>query len=73
RIIRAISRFVAVGGDLLVLCLAREPHEPKTGIPWPLSREELAQFEREGLRVVRWDSFLPQQPRFRVHYRREAS
>lgn len=71
--IRAISRFVAVGGDLLVLCLAREPHEPKSGIPWPLSREELAQFEREGLRVVRWDSFLPHQPRFRVHYRREAS
>ncbi len=71
--IRAISQFVAVGGDLLVLCLAREPHEPKSGIPWPLSREELAQFEREGLRVVQWDSFLPQQPRFRVHYRREAS
>jgi SAM-dependent methyltransferase len=71
--IRAISRFLAPGGDLLVLCLAREPHEPRTGIPWPLSRDELAQFEREGLRVVRWDSFLPHQPRFRVHYRRETA
>lgn len=48
--IKAIASFVAPGGMALVLCLARNPEEDRRGIPWPLSRLELAAFEKYGLK-----------------------
>lgn len=67
----AIMRVVAPGGLLLVLCLGREPHEPRHGIPWPLSRDELALFLHQGLEEQSFEE--PEAgPRrhFRVLYRR---
>jgi SAM-dependent methyltransferase len=66
--IRAICACVRPGGSVLVLCLAREPEAPRHGIPWPLSRLELATFEQAGMRVQQWESFLPAVPQFRIHY-----
>ncbi len=45
----AIAEFVAPGGTLLVICRAREPHEPADGPPWPMTRTELSPIVAAGL------------------------
>ncbi|MCU0513023.1 MAG: class I SAM-dependent methyltransferase [Anaerolineae bacterium] len=69
--VTAIAGCVRPGGQLLVLCLGREPEDSRAGIPWPLSRPELALFEQQGLAEVSFED-LPLRPRrhFRVVYRR---
>jgi SAM-dependent methyltransferase len=47
----AIARTVAPAGRLFVRCFGREPGEPVDRRPWPVSRDELAGFERAGLGV----------------------
>lgn len=47
--IDAISRFVAPGGELIVVARARETDEPADELPWGLSPEDLARFEENGL------------------------
>lgn len=44
---QAIANLVAENGQLLILCHGRDNHEPKRGIPWSLSREDLAFFTTE--------------------------
>ena len=70
----AAARFVAPGGDLLVIARGREATDPPGTMPWPLLREELAEFTRAGLEERGFDDFLdaetPPVRRFRVHYRR---
>lgn len=69
--IRAIAACVAPGGDLLVCCLGREPEEDRRGIPWPLSRAELALFETHGMAQTRWrETDDNGRRRFCVAYRR---
>ena len=70
--IEAIARLVAPGGSLLVVCHGREPSESKQGIPWPLSREELAHFTAQGLTEKRFEEFEgnPAKRHFRVTYRK---
>ena len=48
-----VGRFVAPGGKLLVLAVARDSDEPVDGPPWPLSRADIESFAVEGLEVVR--------------------
>ena len=48
--ITAIANLVAENGQLLVLCNGRDPQDPQTGIPCPLSRVDLALFENLGLK-----------------------
>ncbi len=69
--VRGIADCVAPGGDLLLTCRGREPHEDRRGIPWPLSREELALFAQHGLSEQRFVSH-GQYPhrRFWVEYRK---
>ncbi|MGB7342195.1 MAG: class I SAM-dependent methyltransferase [Phototrophicaceae bacterium] len=43
----AIANLVAENGQLVILCHGRESHEPKRGIPWALSRQDLAFFTSE--------------------------
>jgi SAM-dependent methyltransferase len=70
----AIAATMRPGGQLLVLCHGREPHEPRKGIPWPLSREELALFEQVGLIEESFDEFKDGPVRrFRVAYRRKTA
>lgn len=47
--IRAIAQFVRTGGRLLVIARARGTPGPMAGPPWPLAREEVMSFVREGL------------------------
>lgn len=52
-----IAGFVGRGGRVLVMCHGREPHEPRNGIPWPLSRQELALFDQNGLTEQTFNDF----------------
>lgn len=45
----SIARFVKPGGLLLAIARAREENEPAGELPWPLTRRELAEFQRAGL------------------------
>jgi SAM-dependent methyltransferase len=45
----AIAGTVAPGGEVYVHCFGRAPAEPLGRRPWPVSHDELAQFERAGL------------------------
>jgi SAM-dependent methyltransferase len=47
-----VGRFVAPGGTLLVLAVAREQGEPVEGPPWPLTRADIDCFAVEGLELV---------------------
>jgi SAM-dependent methyltransferase len=49
--VAAIARTVAPGGVIYVRCFGREPGQPAGRRPWPVSRGELAGFERAGLSV----------------------
>lgn len=69
-----VARYVAAGGDLLVIARGREPSDPPGAMPWPLVRSELDGFTRAGLMEQSFEDFLdaetPPVRRFRVHYRR---
>jgi len=47
-----VGRFVAPGGTLLVLAVARDHDELVDGPPWPLSRADIDSFAVEGLEVL---------------------
>lgn len=47
-----VGRFVAPGGKLLVLAVARDSDETVDGPPWPLSRADIESFAVEGLELV---------------------
>lgn len=71
-----IASFVAPHGTLLVVSRGREPDEHQGEMPWPLTKEELTDFLRLGLKEVSFEDYLddevPPVRRFRVVYRREA-
>ncbi|MFW5691919.1 MAG: class I SAM-dependent methyltransferase [Chloroflexota bacterium] len=72
QIIAHIAAFVRPGGTLLVMCMGREPEEDRRGIPWPLSRQELAAFHAHGLDEVHFeDTFADGARRFRIEYTRQ--
>jgi SAM-dependent methyltransferase len=67
----AVAATLAPGGTLLVLCLGREPHEDRGGIPWPLSRAELSAFQQQGLIERSFEVYDEGgSRRFRVEYTR---
>ena len=55
---RNIARMLAPGGSLLVVARGREPHEPDTGPPWPLTRAELGTFTGHGLRETAFEDVV---------------
>ncbi len=57
--VTAIARTVAPGGVAYVRCFGREPGQPAGRRPWPVSRDELAGFERVGLSVRSFDQAGP--------------
>ena len=69
---KTISRILAPGGTLLVICRGREANEPVGDLPFPLTREELTYFEQLGLTLVKFEDYI--QPknssirRFRLEY-----
>jgi len=66
--------FVKPGGHLLLIARARELHEPRGEMPWPLTRQELARFSQLGLRELSLEDYLddetPPVRRFQALYLR---
>lgn len=69
-----IANLVADSGRLLVICRGREPEQPLTTVPFPLSKDELTEFQRAGLTEVGFDEVVAQENlldrRFRILYSR---
>jgi SAM-dependent methyltransferase len=69
-----IAEFLRPDGTLLVIARGRDASDDEGQMPWPLTREELAEFIRARLREISFeDYFDPQEPavrRFRVVYTR---
>lgn len=65
-----IAELVAESGQLLVICLGREPEQALTTIPFPLTKAELAGFEHAGLSLVEFEDLAEPETvrRFRVLY-----
>jgi SAM-dependent methyltransferase len=72
--IAGVASLVAPGGTLLVVTYGRDPEDDPGRLPWPLTRDELAQFEQLGLAETRFEDYRddvePERRRFRVEYRR---
>jgi SAM-dependent methyltransferase len=76
RAIEHISRYVDHGGTLLVISRGRAPQEDTGELPWPITRDELEQFELHGLKLVCFEDFVddedPPVRRFRAQYQAPA-
>lgn len=72
--IQSIASFVAPGGKLLAIVRGRTPDEPLSELPWPLTRAEMNEFVRSGLREETFEEYFdndqPPTRRFRALYRR---
>jgi len=72
--IRALRRFVAPGGRLLVVARGREPEEAPGRMPWPLTRAEIEAIAGDGLALDAFEDFVdgeePPVRRFRATFRR---
>jgi SAM-dependent methyltransferase len=72
--IRRIAAFVLPGGKLLALVRGRELDEPDGELPWPLTRVEMNEFVRTGLKQESFEEYFdneePPARRFRVLYTR---
>ena len=77
-VVRPISRiaeYVAPGGGyLLLIARARESGESEGNMPWPLTRAEVEEFQKEGLTEVYFEDYLDRESppirRFRACYKR---
>jgi len=69
---RHVGRFVASGGTLLVLAVAREEGVPVEGPPWPLTRADIDCFAVEGLEMSSVEEFRdpPETHRWRAVFTR---
>ena len=69
------AELLSPGGVLLVIARGREETEPEGKLPWPLTRAELATFERLGLTEVSFEDYFdneePRVRRFRALYSRK--
>lgn len=57
--ISAVPQFVAPGGTLLLIFIGTDSVEGRTGLPWPLTREEVALFARDGLVETKFEELPP--------------
>jgi len=69
-----VASLVGPGGTLLVVCNGRDPDGDRGGLPWPLTRAELARFGERGLVERLFEDYIddedPPRRRFRVEYMR---
>ena len=70
--IESISKRIAPQGRLLVICRGRNPEQPATSLPFPLTKEELAYFQQLGLEEVKFEDYHDRESRqvrrFRIEY-----
>ncbi len=74
RAIRQITDVVAGDGTLLVISRGRDKADDPGIMPWPLLRDDLANFEDLGLTLAEFEDYVdteePPVRRFRVEYQR---
>ncbi|BAS57625.1 putative thiopurine S-methyltransferase [Leptolyngbya boryana NIES-2135] len=65
-----IAELVAESGQLLVICLGREPEQPLATVPFPLTKIELSGFTQAGLHEVKFEDLNEPETvrRWRVQY-----
>ena len=72
--ISAVASLVKPGGELLLICRARDEHEEAPELPWPLTPKEVSQFDAVGLKRLAFEDYLddedPPVRRFRVLFTR---
>lgn len=74
RAIAAIASFVKPGGTLLLSCMGRDPEQPRSGIPWPLSKQELAAFGENAMQEILFEDLVADGARrFRIEYRKQET
>lgn len=68
--IRGEASAVADDGTLLIICSGRDNAEPREGIPWPLSHDDLNLFVAAGLTETHFEELTTEKSgrRFRVTY-----
>lgn len=73
-VINQISNFVKFNGKLVVVTRGREDDEIPTELPWALSRKDLSQFEKNGLKQTHFEEMWGEEEepikRFVVEYQR---
>lgn len=72
----AVAGTVEPGGQVFVRCAGRDPQDPLTSRPWPLTRTELEAFTRAGLIETQFSDEPPGSGRFRTFtavYRRPGA
>jgi SAM-dependent methyltransferase len=75
KVIDAVASFVAANGELVVVTRGRDDDEEPNELPWPLSREDLSRFEKNGLSQTDFEEVFEDEDgepvrRFVVRYRR---
>jgi SAM-dependent methyltransferase len=69
-----ITRLLAPGGTLLVICRGRGETDEEGKMPWPITRKELDVFERCALKLESFEDYIdnedPPVRRFRVVYKK---
>jgi SAM-dependent methyltransferase len=78
QVIDAIARFVAPGGELVVVTRGRDDDEEPAQLPWPLSPKDLSRFQENGLKQTDFAEVFEDEegvpvPRFVVAYKAPAS
>jgi hypothetical protein len=70
-----VGRFVAPGGTLVALAVARDADEPVDGPPWPLTRADIESFAVEGLETVSVEEIRdpPETHRWRAVFSRSSA
>ena len=73
--IAEIAKLVAPQGTLLVIARGRDLSDDPGLMPWPLTIDDVRQFDATGLRLINLEDFLDQETppvrRFRVEFRRD--
>ena len=69
------ASFVAPKGELVVVCRGRDDDDEPGVMPWPLSKNDLSRFEKNGLVETGFDEVFEDEDgdpvrRFVVSYRR---
>ncbi len=74
QVIDAIANFVEFKGKLIVVTRGREDDEEPLELPWALSGKDLARFEMNGLKQIRFEKMFGDEdepiPRFVLEYER---
>lgn len=72
QIMKNITKYLKPWGLLLVICRGREITEELNGLPYPLTKEELALFKELGLNQIKLEDYIDQENppvrRFRIQY-----